>query len=290
MDLKKMQSAFFVLAAGCLWGILPVFVRVYNESGLDSFAIVEIRAVATTVLLLFYLGIFDRAAFRIRMKDIWCFLGTGLCSILFFNVCYFSAVMITSMSVAAVLLYTSPAFIILLSFFIFKEKITKQKLLSVVFSIVGCAFVTGVFSGSPLSVVGILFGLGSALGYALYSIFSRFALEKGYSSITITFYTFLIVSIGCLPLCSRQMLVQVALADTHMIGYGLLFGLLSTVAPYLLYTKGLEHLENGKAGIIAAIEPVVASVIGILFFGESMSIGVFSGIILVFIGIVLSVL
>ena len=55
---------------------------------------------------------------------------------------------------------------------------------------------------------------------------------------------------------------------------------LGTVLPYLLYTKGLNDLgDSGKASILASIEPVVASLVGILAFGEPMTLGVVLGLV-----------
>ena len=66
------------------------------------------------------------------------------------------------------------------------------------------------------------------------------------------------------------------------------FVLVSTVLPYLTYTKGLKSVENGQASIIASIEPVIATLNGILWFHEKMSVQVVIGIILVLSGIVIS--
>ena len=66
------------------------------------------------------------------------------------------------------------------------------------------------------------------------------------------------------------------------------FVLVSTVIPYLTYTAGLRSVENGRASIIASIEPVVATLNGIIWFHESLTPGVVIGTLLVLTGIVLS--
>ncbi len=93
-----------------------------------------------------FLLIFDRKLFVIRLKDLWCFLGTGICSIVFFNFCYFKAITMTSLSVAAILLYTAPAIVMVLSYFLFKEKLTKRKLLALAMTFAGCVLVTGILT------------------------------------------------------------------------------------------------------------------------------------------------
>lgn len=105
-----------------------------------------------------------------------------------------------SLSVMAVLLYTSPAFIVLLSVLLFRETLTRQKLLALVLTFAGCCLVSGLGSGSAVSMKGLLLGLGSGFFYALYSIFSHYAIERGYGSWTITFYTFLFCLLASAPL------------------------------------------------------------------------------------------
>ena len=114
----KKAAPFLILLAGILWGSMGLFVRTLNGQGLASMGIVSLRAIVTAVSMLIFLLIFDRRYLQIKIRDIWCFFGTGILSIIFFNYCYFSAITLTSMSVAAVLLYTAPAIVMVLSYFL----------------------------------------------------------------------------------------------------------------------------------------------------------------------------
>ena len=281
---KKFASAS-ILMAGTLWGIIALFVRGLNANGFESMEIVALRGFGALLLMFVGLLIYDRTLFRIKMKDIWCFVGTGVLSLTFFNLCYFKTMMLTSLSVAAILLYTAPAIVVVLSAFLFKEKITVKKIVCLCVAFLGCAFVTGILNegGSDLSWQGILVGLGAGLGYALYSIFGRYAIERGYSTFTISFYTFLFSSIGTLPLVKLGHIKEVIVESDGMKCVLLLLGfaLISTVLPYLLYTIGLTQVENGKASIMASIEPVVATLLGIFVYGENLTVQGTIGILLV---------
>ena len=278
----KKFAGVLILIAGVLWGSMGLFVRTLNEKGLVSMEIVGLRAAVTTVALFLFLLVFDRKLFRIRWKDLWCFIGTGICSIVFFNYCYFKAITLTSLSVAAILLYTAPAIVMVLSYFLFGEKLTKRKLLSLVMTFVGCVLVTGILTEKgSVSAGGILVGLGAGLGYALYSIFSRYALEKGYASLTITFYTFLIAAITSCFLADMGKVARVASGGADIFFLCLAFGVLCTVVPYLTYTLGLQHVENTKASIIASVEPVTATLLGALLFHEKLTVSGALGVVLV---------
>jgi drug/metabolite transporter (DMT)-like permease len=252
---------------------MGLFVRKLNALGLSSMEIVALRVSVTSIALGLYLLLFQRRLLKIRIRDIWCFLGTGICSIVFFNACYFTAITLTSLSVAAVLLYTAPAIVMVLSCLLFGEKMTAKKLLSLLMTLFGCVLVTGVLeNGGDISGAGILAGLGAGLGYALYSIFGRYALEKGYHSLTITFYTFLTASIASLFTGNIGHVAAVAVESSSMLLFCFAFGILCTVIPYLVYTIGLNYIENSRASILASIEPVTATVLGIFVFQEPVSL------------------
>ena len=285
----KGLSVFFILLAGCLWGCMGLFVRPLNKKGFSSWDIVFVRAVVTMLCMGIFLIIYDRKMFRIKLKDIWCFLGTGLLSIVFFNLCYFKEITLTTLSVAAILLYTAPAFVMVISAFCFKEIFTGRKLLSLAFSFVGLIFVTGVIGDAGrLTLNTLLIGLGAGLGYALYSIFGRYALERGYHTFTISFYTFLFATIGTLFFSHPLFIMKQVTSSASSIGFVLAFALVSTVIPYIVYTIGLKEVENGFASIIASIEPVIATINGILWFREKLRVGVIIGIVLVLTGIIIS--
>lgn len=284
----KKFAPILILIAGVLWGSMGLFVRTLNAQGLASMEIVDLRASVTAAALFVYLLVFDRKLLKIRWKDMWCFLGTGICSIVFFNYCYFKAITLTSLSVAAILLYTAPAIVMVLSYFLFGEKLTKRKLLSLVMTFAGCVLVTGILTEKgSVTAGGILVGLGAGLGYALYSIFSRYALAKGYASLTITFYTFLIAAIGSCFLADMGKVAQVATGSSGSFFFCLAFGVLCTVVPYLTYTMGLQYVENGKASIIASIEPVTATLLGAALFHEKLTVSGVLGVVLVLVALAL---
>lgn len=144
--------AGLVVAAGCLWGTAGLFVRHLNAIGLTAMTIVLLRSAVTALLLSLVVLCVRPQLFRIRLRDLWCFLGTGIVSVLFFNFCYFSTIQLSSMAVAATLMYTSPVFVMLLSLCLFGERITVRKLVALALAVAGCVLVSGVLgSGGALT-------------------------------------------------------------------------------------------------------------------------------------------
>lgn len=268
----KKTAYIFVIAAAALWGTIGIYSKQLSAFGFSILQIVSIRAIFSTLAILTFIMFKDRKLLRIEVRDYAYFVGTGIISFAFFNWCYFIAINKTSLSIAVILLYTAPAFVMIFSSILFKEKMTKRKIAALVLTFTGCVFATAFVkdTGQNISALGILAGLGSGLGYALYSIFGRYALKK-YDSITVTFYTFVFASAGLIPISNIKELINL-FSNINAVYYAILLGLLATVFPFLLYTKGLSHLETGKASIVATLEPVVATIIGIALFREPVTI------------------
>lgn len=285
----KKVAVLLVVIAGTLWGMIGYFVRELQSQGLSSMQIVSIRMTVSAVVFSLFALIFKRDLFKIKLKDLWCFLGTGVLSVATFSFCYFKAIEYSSLSQASVLLYTAPIFVMLFSIVLFKEKFTLRKGFSLLLAFMGCVFVTGILgSGAPFNMVATIFGLLSGLCYALYSIFSRLALDRNYNPLTITLYTFIFSAIASLCVIDVKPVIDVMCKDAGNFSFCVLFAILSSVLPYVTYTLGLRYLAPSTASIIASIEPVVATITGAVVFKEAVQFPYgYIGIVCVVVSIVL---
>ena len=136
-----------VLGGAWLWGLIGLFNRTLMAAGLSPTGIVLVRNLGGLLVLALVLGLRDRSVFRIKAKHLKYFFGTGSVSVLLFTCCYFSCQQQCSLAVAAILLYTSPAFVVVLSALLWKEKLTRNKLIALGLTFFGCVCVTGVVSG-----------------------------------------------------------------------------------------------------------------------------------------------
>lgn len=280
--MKKLAPLLIILA-GCLWGTMGLFVRHLNAMGLAAMEIVEVRSILAALILFPCTALKDRRLLQLRPNNLWPLIGSGIFSIVFFNFCYFSTIARMNLSAAAILLYTSPIFVMLMSLIFFHERLTAKKLLALGLAFSGCCLVSGLASAAEaLSLGGLLLGLGSGFGYALYSIFSRVSLNQGLGSMTITNYTFLFAAIGGAFFTDfRTIAAALARHGLPLLGFLILYCIVTTVLPYLLYTAGLSHVENGPASVLASVEPVVATLLGLLVYRETPTLPAFIGMALV---------
>ncbi len=277
-----------IILAGIFWGSMGIFVRKLGTYGFTSVQIVAIRITLAALVFSIVLFIRDRSGFRITLRDLPLFLGLGFGSILFFTVCYFTAITIMPLSTAAILLYTSPIWIMLMSMLFFREKLNRVKLIALALAFAGCVLVSGI-SGEGITLIGLLIGLGSGIGYGLYSILGTIALRR-YSPYTVTTYTFLFAAAGSWLVCGPADMISkfTAAADLpFLLFFCCLTALVTAVIPFLSYTLGLRTVEASRAGILATIEPMVATLIGILVFAEPLTLLSGLGILLILAAVVL---
>ena len=285
-EMKKSPRGAYasILAAAALWGIIGVWNRNLMAAGLSPTGIVVVRNFGGMLLLLAVFAVKDRGVFRVRREHLKYFFGTGIISVVLFTSCYFSCQKICSLAGASILLYSAPSFVVILSAMLWKEPVTKKKLLALALTLVGCACVCGVFDGGlTVTFTGILLGLWAGFFYALYSVFGRYALAH-YSSMTVTVWTFIFAGPASLVMLRpAEMRAVFTAPSVWLLAAGLV--VFSTVAPYILYTRGLARVESGKASIMGSLEPVVAALAGVLIFGEPMGLLTLLGILCVLAGV-----
>lgn len=275
---NKNLNVIMVLLSGVLWGTIGLYTTSLKNSGLDTVTITAIRSLLTAILLGIFMLCFNPALFKIRLKSLWSFFGMSVISFSFFNICYFKSMQYNSLGTACILLYTAPVFVMLMSAILFKEKLNTIKLFCLALAIIGCFLVSG--ADGKIHSIGIIFGICSGFGYALYSIFSVYALKENHFFTSI-FYAFSLSAICLAPFCDWKLAINTVSAkpDTMLWLIGIAF--FTTVLPYILYTCGLRTVPAGEASVIACVEPLVANLVGFLVFNQIPTLSAVCGIILI---------
>ncbi|MCR5481866.1 MAG: DMT family transporter [Clostridia bacterium] len=283
-------ALIFPLAAGIMFGAVGIFVRVLTGYGINTTTVLFLRTLFASAGIFAVIMLTDKSRLFVRIKDIWIFAGTGLLGMMSLNIFYNMAVNMLTLSFAAVLLGISPVFVMIIAAFVFKEKITPLKVLCTLFMIAGCVLTGGILEGNKaayVSVTGIIFGILAALFYALYSVFSKKASEKGYHTYTVIFYSVLFTTLALAPFADYKMTWDYIYSSPfiHII-FLLTHSLCTSVLPYIFITIGLIKTEAGIVSVIASgTEPAAALIFGIVIYSEFPSILMFIGLIIVILSI-----
>ena len=278
--MKKYLSYIYVILGAACWGFTGIFNRMLGAAGADMGTRMVLRNTGTLLLMTVVFLLFHRQVFTISPRHIWIFLGSGVLSVLGMSWTYFSCQMVCSLAVAGILLYLAPSFVVLASALLWKEKLTLRRGVSVVIALTGCGLVSGMVGGDlTVSAKGILLGICSGLCYAGYTVFAHYGLQH-YDSYTVIYGTFVAAGLASLVWLRPADLGLVLSQKEGVIGaLGLV--VVSTVLPYLLYTKGLERVESGLASVLANVEPIVGALMGVVVFHETLTVWALSGILLV---------
>ncbi|MBE6908002.1 MAG: EamA family transporter [Ruminococcaceae bacterium] len=256
---------------------MGLFNRLLGSVGLDMGNRVFVRNLPSLVLLTLVFALTRREVFHIQARHLPIFAASGLISVLGLSYVYFNAQIECSLAVAGILLYLAPSIVVVMSALLWKTPITRRKLAALGLALLGCALVSGLIGGElTASWRGLAFGLASAFCYATYTIFAHYGLAH-YDSYTMIYWTFFFSGLGSFAFLNPAAIAP-AVSSAKGVFSALGLVVIATVLPYLLYTKGLEGVESGKASIIANIEPVVAALIGVFVFHEVLSVWVLLGV------------
>jgi len=191
-----------------------------------------------------------------------------------FQAAYFTAVTMTGIVVAAlVAICSAPIMIALLAALLLGERLTVRVVLALGLGVAGTALVVALPSGGPAPAATFSLGEGLALSaglaYALYVIIAKAALARS-APLPLTAMTFTVAALAMMPSLAwtRAPLGQV----TRGWPWLLYLGAVTTAGAYAVYALGLRRVSASVAGIVALLEPLTATLLGVLLFGEPLGV------------------
>jgi drug/metabolite transporter (DMT)-like permease len=257
-----------VLAAGACFGFLGVFGKLAFASGLTVGELLSFRFLLAWAVLALFLLFFRRSWIFIGRRQVLVSLLLGVFGYAVFSTLYFESIKGITVGLAALLLFTFPLFVNLGSWIFLKEPLHPRQILSLVLSTTGLVLlVWGDWAIQQFAAVGC--GLGAAITYAGYVLVSG-QVQKNVRPLSSSFYV--ITGAGLTLLAFHQpSLTKLTQLSSSQGLYVLGISLICTIAPLTLFLAGLQKMSSSKASILVMIEPVVATLAGVLIFGESMT-------------------
>ena len=266
------KAALIVALSAASFGFLGVPVRFLHENGFAPLDITAVRLFVTTIALVLIALVVDRDLFKVRKKDLLFFILFGFFKLMS-DVTLFRAQVTIELSLSTLLQMTAPYYVLVISLFLFKERITLMKILAMLVAFIGCIFVTGVITGGmhSLDFVGVASALISGLFFGLYTIGCKLSSDKGYKPVTTMMYMFLFASLMTIPFANDVKVVE-SFVDVHLIAGVLSLGVLMTLIPFFVGTWGVQKLEASKVSLISVMEVITACIVGYFLFDEEMTV------------------
>lgn len=199
-------------------------------------------------------------------------LGAASIAMAAYQVCYFTAVTLTGVAVAALLaICSAPLMIALLAALFLGERLTSAARLSLGMAVAGTALLVigprGPGEVAGRSLLGALLALGAGLSYAVYAVGTKRLLART-DPLPLAAVTFSLAALLLTPVLLAESSVRRPLAEVWPLL--LYLGVGPTALAYILFTAGLRRIPATTAGMVSLLEPLTATVLGVMVFGESL--------------------
>jgi DME family drug/metabolite transporter len=262
-------SAAVVFAAAC-WATSGLFVKLFGEAtGISALALAFWRDAATFVVLLAGIGLLRPAWLQVHRRDLLWLAALGG-SLGTFHVFWNLGVFLNGVAVATVQQAAMPAIVAIAAWLIWREPLTRIKILAILLTFAGTVLVSGIgrLGGSQLTIQGFLVGLGIPLAYAAWNLFGK-RVRAEYNPLTLLVYAFCFAALVLLPLqfFTAQPWPVPASAWRWFVG---LIGL-STITGFAIYTYALGRLPASVAAILAMSEIAFVAVYAYVLLGERLT-------------------
>lgn len=286
---QNYKGQLYIAIGAIIWGTQGPFAKALMQAGASAIFVALVKLGIGAGIMFLVMAVFRPRQLRIDKQGLIYTGVIGLFCQAGFNALYYQSVGLIGIANAAVILYTSPVFFLLLSIVFFKEKLTLIKGASAFLCMIGCgiAVTGGKMSLEGLSTLGIVMALLSSVSFATMGAISKKVL-KCYEPMTVIAYSFLWGFLFLLPQAWISNGIMIDL-NWHVILGALGIGTFPAVLAYLFYFKGVNCGVNlSQAGVISSLEMVSAVLIAWTIFAEPVSGIKILGIFLILISIILS--
>lgn len=257
----------FILISATAFGLMPIFALYAYDQNVSVNTLLFLRFTFATIMFFSYL-VFSKKLVAITKKQLLLFVLLGGVLYMLQSSFYFSSVKYIPASLAALILYLYPVFVAMLSFFINKEQLTKNIIISILLSLVGIVLVLGA-PAENMNLFGIILALAAAIVYSIYIIVGgRVSIEV--PPLITSAYISLFASISFL-------LVGVSTSTIHIhfnfIGWVSILGIsiISSVISMGTFFAGVKLIGPTKGAVLSMVEPVVTITFSTILFHENMS-------------------
>ncbi|MFC2029581.1 DMT family transporter [Chloroflexota bacterium] len=275
-----------VLLAAAGWSTSGLFIRLAASSGgLSAIPLAFVRDLSTFLVLLVGLALLRPRWLRVEERDLPLFVGLGAIGVGAFHILWNLTILNLGYATATTLIYFSPSFVTLMAWLLWREPLTRAKILAVVLTLAGCVLVAGLGAIKLIDVTagGLILGLITAMVFGAFTLFGR-PLAGRYSPWTILTYAFGIGALVQLPL---QFLAPAPAWPLPAMTWAWVAGLvlISTVGPFAAYLASLSRLPASVASILSSSEVLFGALVGTIFFEEGLRSWQILGAVLVVAGV-----
>ena len=283
--LNKKSGPVFAILSAILFGTMPLFTKIAYAGGCNSYTVAFGRfltgALAAGIVIAAVPGLSLRISGSEFKKIVLLSLFYAVTPVLLYE-----SYQTISTGLATTLHFTYPVAVMVLTAVLFREKLSRRKLLCLCICAAGIAgfYRPGAQEGS----LGMFLAVLSGFTYAIYILLLGKSGIKRLHVMTITFWISALASaeIGIFAAFSHKLSLPAAWEPWAAMG-GL--GVFATVMALAFFQLGVFYCGEVKASLLSTFEPLTSVLIGIVVFHEAMTLRILAGMILILLSTLLLV-
>lgn len=267
-----LRGYLFIFVAVAFWGGSASLAKYLFTTRFDAMIISQMRVSLSFFVLAGFFLLKNRSIFIIDRKDSVWFILLGIIGVAMTNFAYYFTVQESTVATAILIQYTAPVLVMIYAVAISKEEtFNGVKVISLVFSLVGCFFAVSGGAVSEIKLQGwaLVTGPAAALCYAYMLLAGKNVLRK-YSVWTMLTYAFGVATLFWLVVNPPWVIAEKAYTTSDW-GIFWIFAIVSILIPHATFSAGLKLLEASSVGIASTLEPVIAIGIAYVALGETLN-------------------
>ena len=281
-----LKGYLFALVSALTYGMIPLFMIPLKKWGFFSVdTALFYRFLIAAILILGYLVFYQKESVKINLKEGIIFSILGLFYALSAEF-LFIAYDFLSPGIASTIFFIYPIMVALILGIFFKEKITLATTISLVIVVVGVG-VLSIKDNFEINYIGLFVSLLGALMYALYMIIVNKTKIKA-SGVKVSFYSMVFASLFFLVktlILGNSVVIPSLEIGTHLA----LFSLITTALSVVSLVYAIKFIGSTPTAIMGAVEPVVAVMISVGLFDETLTFSLIAGVIIIISGVLIDV-
>ena len=281
-----LKGYLFALVSALTYGMIPLFMIPLKKWGFFSVdTALFYRFLIAAILILGYLVFYQKESVKINLKEGFVLSVLGLFYALSAEF-LFIAYDFLSPGIASTIFFIYPIMVALILGIFFKEKITLATTISLVIVVVGVG-VLSIKDNFEINYIGLFVSLLGALMYALYMIIVNKTKIKA-SGVKVSFYSMVFASLFFLVktlILGNSVVIPSLEIGTHLA----LFSLITTALSVVSLVYAIKYIGSTPTAIMGAVEPVVAVMISVGLFDETLTFSLIAGVIIIISGVLIDV-
>ncbi|BDB01257.1 DMT family transporter [Clostridium botulinum] len=288
----KKLGLILVLLAAMFWGYVGVPTKHLADLGFDNYTISFFKTSIPAIFYFIYSFRRDPSLFKVDKKGILFFIIYGIVVIAGCFIAFNITINLLPLALATMFLYTSQIWVVTISYFMFKEKFTTQKAISMLLILIGCFMMCEMHKlGSfNLSTKGIFWGLISGFTFALQILLAKVSNEKyHYNHNSLLTYSFLFAAIFLFPFMDIKNNIDIFKSSNNLffLFKNIFWSVVGTLIANTAYVKSVQYIEASIASMVSSLELVIASVLGFIVFNQALNLVQILGMALILVSIIL---